>query len=84
MRSGRIPEIFKVVFILFLLGLSAELFARAGGGGGGDYGGGGDGGLFEIIIYLLFAIPFPYNFIVIGIIILLPSFSVRKPNRPPF
>jgi len=82
MRSGRIPEIFKVVFILFLLGLSAELFARAGGGGGGDYGGGGgDGGIIEIIIYLLMALPFPYNIIAVGVVILFAVVFKKKARQ---
>lgn len=81
MRSGRIPGIFKIVFVLFLLCLSAEVFARAGGGGGDYGGGGGDGGLFEIIIYLLMALPFPYNIIVVGIIILLAVVFRKKAKQ---
>jgi len=80
MRSGRIPGIFRIAAIIFLLCLSAEVFARAGGGGGGN-GGGGDGGIFEIIIYLFMMLPFPYNIIAVGIVILLAIVFKKKANQ---
>jgi len=76
-------KIFPSKFFLYFLILSLiplKLLARAGGGG--DYGGGsssshsggGDGGgdfvffIFQLIFHL---IPFPFNFLVIGLIIFL-------------
>lgn len=63
--------------MLALLVYATDIYARAGGGGGGSGGGGGDG-LAELIIYLLFAIPFPYNLIIIGAIILLAFIGRKK------
>ncbi|NTW31304.1 MAG: TIM44-like domain-containing protein [Bacteroidetes bacterium] len=62
------------LFVFILISIYAiDVFARAGGGGGGSHSGGSGGGgdLFGIIIYLIFIIPFPWNFVVIGLIILL-------------
>ena len=61
--------------LLVLMVLTTELFARAGGGGGG--GGGGDG-LGELIFYIIMMIPFPYNLIVVAIIVLLLWLARRK------
>ncbi len=61
--------------LLVLLVLTSELFARAGGGGGGSGGGDGLGGL---IFYIIMMIPFPYNLIVVAIIIFLLWLLRRK------
>jgi ribosomal protein L37AE/L43A len=46
--------------------------ARVGGGGGSSSSGGGGGdGIGELIFYIILLIPFPYNMIVVGIIIVL-------------
>ena len=64
----------RVTLPLALLLFSGFAHAVAGGAGGGDWGGGGgdDGGaIFEIILWILFSLPFPYNLIallIIGII----------------
>ena len=65
----------RMIVLFCIIVYALDVFARAGGGGGS--GGGGGDGLGELIIYLLFAIPFPYNILIIGIIILL-SFIGRK------
>lgn len=67
----------RIVFALFLVIMSClilvpDLYARAGGGG--DYGGGGGGngdgdGIASLIIMLLYLLPFPYNLIVVGILV---------------
>jgi len=64
-----------LAFLLLSILLNDHLFARAGGAGGGsDYGGGyggsgsGDGDdVFYIVYSILRIVPFPYNFIVLGI-----------------
>lgn len=68
---------FKRIVILFVfLVYALDIYARAGGGGGSS-GGGGDG-LGELIIYILLAIPFPYNVIIIGVLILLAFIGRKK------
>lgn len=67
-----------LLFAAFVL-LSLDLFARAGGGGGGGNGG-GDGSIFDIIL-ILFYLPFPWNFITIGIIILLAVLFRKKTKQ---
>lgn len=68
-----------LVALMIFIG-AVEVYARAGGGGGSSSGGGGDSGLIGLLIYILFMIPFPWNFIVIGIIILL-GWIVNKKNK---
>ena len=65
--------------LLFVVGL---VYARVGGAGG-DFGGDGgdDSGIFSLIIYILLAIPFPYNFIVLGIILVLFYFVRKKAKQ---
>lgn len=69
---------------LALLLASGLAQAVAGGAGGGDWGGGGGGGddgfLFELVIWLLFRLPFPYNFIALAILAI-AVWSVRKNVR---
>jgi ribosomal protein L40E len=74
---------FAIISLMLIL-VSAELFARAGGGGGssgGSGGGGGGDGLIGVIIYLLLALPFPWNIIVIGGLILLGWFGNKKTKQ---
>jgi len=64
---------FILVFI-FVFCSPELLYARAGGGGGSSSGSGsgsGGDGLGELIFYIILLIPFPYNIIVIGIIVVL-------------
>lgn len=65
------------MLLLAVLLLTAEVYARAGGGGGGSSGGDGDG-LGAIIYFILFTIPFPYNVILIGVVILLYYLGRKK------
>lgn len=67
---------FKIVFVFALiLGSVLIVLARAGGGGGGgsDGGfsgsGGGDSGIGELIVYIIMALPFPWNLIAAGSLI---------------
>ncbi|MES0491187.1 MAG: Tim44-like domain-containing protein [Leptospirales bacterium] len=66
---------FRLLWPLLLVLAAGDLLARAGGaggssGGGGGGGGGGDAGaIFQIIYVIFMLIPFPFNFIVAGIII---------------
>ncbi|MFH0893191.1 MAG: Tim44-like domain-containing protein, partial [Bacteroidota bacterium] len=72
------PVIFSFCLLLLMLGLSYDLYARAGGGGGGG-GGGDDGGLVGLIIYILiYLLPFPYNLIAIAILVLLVIIGRKK------
>lgn len=70
---------------LALLVASGLAQAVAGGAGGGDWGGGGGGSsddsfLFDLIIWLLFSLPFPYNFIALAILAIM-VWSVSKNVR---
>lgn len=67
-----------LTFLLFILTVVVT-YARAGGGGGGG-GGDDDSGLAGLIIYILLAIPFPYNLIIIAIIIVVGYF-VKKNQK---
>jgi predicted lipid-binding transport protein (Tim44 family) len=71
----------KWIVSICLAFIAVQAIASAGGGGGG--GGGSsdsDGGIFEICIYILYLIPFPYNIIAIGILFLI-AFLTRKKVR---
>ncbi len=65
------------VFIFFaLVFISLDALARAGGGGGGggsssDGDGGGSIMALYYLVRLIFMLPFPFNFIVLGVIIFL-------------
>ena len=72
-----------LIFFSFLI-FSLSVLASAGGGGGGHSGGGGggDGGSIIYILYwvvrLIFMLPFPFNFIVLAIIIIGIIYASRK------
>lgn len=70
MKNRKYVYVFILVVITILL-ITPDLYARAGGGG--NYGGGGgdnDGdGIASLIIMLLYLLPFPYNLIAVGILI---------------
>jgi hypothetical protein len=71
-----------VLFILFCAAFTFETYARAGGGGGSSGGGGGDGGgIIALLFYILMMIPFPWNFIVIGLLILLVWWGNKKSKQ---
>ena len=70
---------FNILATLFLL-IAVVVYARAGGGGGSSGGGGGDG-IGALLIYLILAIPFPWNLIVIAIIVILYYFGNKKAKQ---
>lgn len=69
-----------MVVIMFVTG--GELLARAGGAGGisSDFGGDGGDGIIYIIFQIFRIIPFPYNIIVIAIV-LVGYYQYRKYER---
>jgi uncharacterized Zn finger protein (UPF0148 family) len=73
-----------IAFVLAVLMVSfytIDGYARAGGAGGSGGSGGGGGGAIGLLIYILLAIPFPWNFIVIGLIILLVWWANKKSKQ---
>jgi len=70
---------FNILATLFLL-IAVVVYARAGGGGGSSGGGGGDG-IGALLIYLILAIPFPWNLVVIAIIVVLYYFGNKKAKQ---
>lgn len=70
----------NTLLIVLLVALTAHAYARAGGAGGSSGGSGGGGGI-GILIYLLFMIPFPWNFVVLGLIILLGWYGNKKSKQ---
>ena len=74
MQTNLKPKHLLLLFIILLFSIAA--FASAGGGGGGHSGGGSGGGDGSGIVYLIywlirliFMLPFPFNFIVLAIVI---------------
>ena len=59
---------------VMMLVTSSLAHAVAGGAGGGDSGGGGDGGgaeiIFNILLWIILELPFPFNIIGIAIVVL--------------
>lgn len=75
-------NVLLLTLMMFLLIASETLFARAGGAGGSGGSGGSDGGeLIELIFHIIMLLPFPYNIIVIGIIILLFFLAKKKAKQ---
>ena len=73
-------NIIIIIFFITICVSTIDVFARAGGGGGSSGGSGGGDGLIGLLIYIIMMLPFPLNFIVIGIIILL-SWWINKKNK---
>lgn len=73
----------NVLFTFLILLAVNYAYARVGGAGGSSSssGGGGGDGLIGIIFYILMLIPFPYNLIVIAIIIVLAYFGMKKAKQ---
>ena len=70
MKRNKLTKITLLIFILLLTVGVELLFARAGGGGSrSGSSGGGDLGAIYLIFYLLRIIPFPFNIIVIGLVV---------------
>lgn len=67
---------------MLLLTVGVELlFARAGGGGSSSRSSGGDLGIIYLVFYLIRIIPFPFNIIILGIVILLYISANRKHKK---
>ena len=69
---------------MLLLTVGVELlFARAGGGGSSSSSssGGGDLGIIYLIFYLMRVIPFPFNFIILGIVVFLYISANKKQKK---
>jgi uncharacterized Zn finger protein (UPF0148 family) len=66
-----------------LLSVGVELlFARAGGGGSSSSSsGGGDLGIIYLIFYLMRIIPFPFNIIILGIVIVVYISANKKQKK---
>ena len=65
-----------IVLVMTLSLYTIDAFARAGGAGGSHSGGGsggsgGGGGIIGLLFYIIMMIPFPWNFVVIGVIVFL-------------
>ena len=73
----------KLVFTLLFFIAISYAYARMGGAGGSSGGdsGGGDSGLIGLVFYIIMAIPFPYNIIVLAIIIVLFYFIRKKAKQ---
>ncbi|MCG8571710.1 MAG: TIM44-like domain-containing protein [Spirochaetes bacterium] len=71
--------LFLLLIGIFFIFLDFSLFSRAGGAGGSSRssGGGGDG-IGALIYFILYVIPFPYNFITIIIILIIYAYTNRK------
>ena len=83
MKTNKLAKI-SVLILLLLLTVGVELlFARAGGGGSSSRssGGGGDLGIIYLIFYLMQIIPFPFNFIILGIVIFLYISANKKQSK---
>ncbi len=82
MNRNKLRKIVTLIFVLLLTVGVELLFARAGGGGSrSSSSGGGDLGIIYLIIYLIRIIPFPFNFIVIGIIVVLYFAANKKAKK---
>jgi uncharacterized Zn finger protein (UPF0148 family)/large-conductance mechanosensitive channel len=84
MKRNKLSRI-TVLIIIMLLTVGVELlFARAGGGGSSSSssgGGGGDLGIIYLIFYLMRIIPFPFNFIILAIVVFLYISANKKQKK---
>ncbi|NVO01682.1 MAG: TIM44-like domain-containing protein [Bacteroidetes bacterium] len=78
LKKNKTTILFNLLTIAFIF-TSVALFARAGGGGGSHSGGGSGGGdgIVGLIFWVIMAIPFPWNLIILAVIIVL-FFLARK------
>lgn len=80
--TGKFKNLCAFLLSALLIAISFNLYARAGGAGGSSSSGGDGGGdLAGVIIYLIFSIPFPWNFIIIGILILIGWLGNKKAKQ---
>ena len=68
----------KWIFAFLFLIVAVRLLASAGGGGGGGSSHDDDGGIFVLIYYILYLIPFPWNFVTLGVIVLVYYLGRKK------
>jgi predicted lipid-binding transport protein (Tim44 family) len=68
----------KWIFSAVLLLIGIHLLASAGGGGGGGSSDRDDGGLGTLIFYILYLIPFPWNFVTLGVVMLIYYLGRKK------
>jgi len=75
--------IIAAILVVLIVSLyTIDGYARAGGAGGSSGGsGGGGGGIIGLLIYIIFMIPFPWNFVVIGLIVLLGWYANKKSKQ---
>lgn len=66
------------IFSLLLLIVTTHLFASAGGGGGGGSDDSDNGGLAVLIYYIIYLVPFPWNFVTLGVLLLIYYLSRKK------
>ena len=70
--AARFAPWVTLIYALLASGL-AHAVAGGAGGGGGDFGGSGDGGLveflFDVVLWIILELPFPYNLIGLAIIV---------------
>lgn len=73
----------NVIFTFLILLAVNYAYARVGGAGGSSSSGGDGGGdgLIGLVFYILMLIPFPYNLIVIAIILVLAYFGMKKAKQ---
>jgi predicted lipid-binding transport protein (Tim44 family) len=68
----------KWIFSLLFIVVTIQLLASAGGGGGGGSSSHDGGGFLAILWYIFLLIPFPWNFVTIGVIVTLYYFTRKK------
>ncbi|MDQ3109425.1 MAG: TIM44-like domain-containing protein [Bacteroidota bacterium] len=66
------------ILLVFALLIVSTVFASAGGGGGGGSSDSDDGGILVLLWYILYLIPFPWNFVTIAVILVIYYFAKKK------
>lgn len=81
MKRNKLNKILIFIVLLLLTAGVQFLFARAGGGGSSSGSSSGDLGIIYLVIYLIRVIPFPFNLIIIGILIFFYISANRKQKK---
>jgi predicted lipid-binding transport protein (Tim44 family) len=66
-----------IILAVFLFSIS-QAFASAGGGGGGGSSDSGDDGIMVLVYYILYLIPFPWNFVTLAVLLTAYYFGRKK------